>query len=99
MTDPDSPDEGLEAEWDTGSRALDQSDIDSLFGDMDKPAEANRPIRRGFQALVGGALVGIDRLPTLNIVVDRLAQLLTASFRTFTAENADVNIARVRAIR
>jgi flagellar motor switch protein FliM len=99
MADPDMPDEAMEAEWGTASRALDQSDIDSLFGDADKPAEEGKHVRRGFQALVGGALVGIGRLPTLNIVVDRLAQLLTASFRAFTAENADVNIARVRAIR
>lgn len=99
MSGEDSPDDALEAGWGTADRALDQSDIDSLFGDMDKPAAGEDQKRRGFHALVGGALVGIDRLPTLNIIVDRLAQLLTASFRIFTADNADVNIDRVRAIR
>ena len=88
----------LEAEWGAASRALDQSDIDNLFGDTPLPAkEEERP--HGFQALIGGALVGIDRLPTLNIVVDRLAQLMTASMRVFTADNCDVNIDRVKAIR
>lgn len=89
----------MELDWGTADRALDQSDIDSLFGDMGKPAEDEGQKRRGLQALVGGALVGIDRLPTLNIIVDRLAQLLTASFRVFTADNCDVNIDRVRAVR
>jgi flagellar motor switch protein FliM len=92
-------DEALEPGWDPGDRTLDQNDIDSLFGDSGKPAQSDTQERRGLQALAGGALAGIDRLPTLNIIVDRLAQLLTASFRVFTADNADVSIGRVRAIR
>jgi flagellar motor switch protein FliM len=99
MTEDPTPDEDLEPGWGPGDRALDQTDIDTLFGDTGKPAPEQPKERRGLQALVGGALVGIDRLPTLNIIVDRLAQLLTASFRVFTADNADVNIDRVRAIR
>jgi flagellar motor switch protein FliM len=55
--------------------------------------------KRGFEALVGGALVGVGRMPTLNIVVDRLAQLMTASMRSFMADNADVTIDRIRAVR
>jgi flagellar motor switch protein FliM len=99
MNEQPTPDDDLEAQWGTADRALDQSDIDNLFGDADKSAKDDGQKRRGLQALVGGALVGIDRLPTLNIVVDRLAHLLTASFRVFTADIADVNIDRVRALR
>lgn len=99
MADEVTTDDEMELNWGTADRALDQSDIDSLFGDSAKPAEDDGHKRRGLQALVGGALLGIDRLPTLNIIVDRLAQLLTASFRVFTADNADVNIDRVRAVR
>ncbi len=55
--------------------------------------------RRGMEALVGGAVTGIDRMPMLNIIVDRLARLLTASVRNFTADNADVSIERTRAVR
>lgn len=98
MSDTATP-EDVEADWGTTGRALDQSDIDDLFGDSAKSADEAPTRKRGFQALVGGALVGIDRLPTLNIIVDRLAQLMTASMRAFTADNADVNIDRVKAIR
>jgi flagellar motor switch protein FliM len=55
--------------------------------------------KRGFEALVGGALAGVGRMPTLNMVVDRLAQLMTASMRSFMADNADVTIDRIRALR
>ncbi len=55
--------------------------------------------RRGMEVLIGGAVTGIDRMPMLNIVVDRLARLLTASMRNFTADNADVSIERTRPLR
>ncbi len=99
MSEHATPDDDLQSGWGTTDRPLDQSDIDTIFGDTVKPAASERQPRRGLQALVGGALAGIDRMPSLNIIVDRLSQLLTASFRVFTADNADVNIDRVRAIR
>jgi flagellar motor switch protein FliM len=99
MTQDTTANGGLEAGWGAADQELDQSDIDTLFADGGKPTQADVQERRGLKALIGGALVGIDRLPTLNIIVDRLAQLLTASFRLFTADNAEVSIDRVRAIR
>ena len=98
MTDTTQADD-LATEWGMPSRALDQNDIDNLFGDTGRPAPEEPSRKRGFEALVGGALAGVGRLPTLNIVVDRLAQLMTASMRTFMADNADVNIDRAKAIR
>jgi flagellar motor switch protein FliM len=91
--------DGPEARSVTADRALEQSDIDNRFSDTGQTASDDGQKRRGLQALVGGALAGIDRLPMLNIVVDRLAQLLTASLRVFTSNIADVNIGRVHAIR
>jgi flagellar motor switch protein FliM len=80
-------------------RAPDRGDIDNLDDDVSQTAPEPGQKRFGLEALLGGALVGIDRLPTLNIIVDRLAQLMTASMRIFTADNADVNIERMRATR
>ncbi|CAH2605534.1 Flagellar motor switch protein FliM (plasmid) [Rhodovastum atsumiense] len=76
---------------------LGQSDIDDLFGGS--AAAEKQTTRTGFEALVGGAVVGIDRLPMLNMVVDRLARRMTTSIRKFTADNADVSIERIRPVR
>lgn len=81
----------LEADWGTVERSLDQNDIDSLFGDSGGGATTG-PSRRGFEALIGDVVVGIDRMPMLNIMVDRLAQLMTVRMRGFTGDNADVSI-------
>jgi flagellar motor switch protein FliM len=54
---------------------------------------------RAFEALVGGAVVGVNRLPMLDFVVDRLARLLTASLRKFIGDNADVTIERTQPVR
>jgi flagellar motor switch protein FliM len=40
-----------------------------------------------------------DRLPTLNNIVDRLSQLMTASLRVFSAGNAEVSIGPLRPVR
>jgi flagellar motor switch protein FliM len=88
--------EDLAAAWGAAAAQMDQGDIDSLFGGPEAPAP--EPRRSGLEALVGGA-VRYEPLPMLDIVVDRLARLLTSSVRKFTADNADVVIDRVRPIR
>lgn len=86
------------ADWGKVERSLDQDDIDSLFGDSSH-AEAPGPKRRGFEALIGNVVVGIERMPMLNIMVDRLAQLMTVGMRGFTGDNAEVTIDRIQACR
>src|SRR4051812_20674625 len=83
-------------DWDTAKPEMGQGDIDNLFGGPE-PVVAERP-RRGLEALFGGA-VRYERLPMLEIVVDRLARLLTTSIRKFTADNAEVVIDRIRPVR
>lgn len=88
----------LSDDWGTVERSLDQSDIDSLFGDA-APAEHDTQKRRGLEALIGDVVVGIDRMPTLNIMIDRLAQFMTVGMRGFTGDNVDVSIDRIQACR
>lgn len=90
--------DGLDAEWGVVERSLDQNDIDNLFGDSGAGAGSG-PSRRGFEALIGNVVVGIDRMPMLNIMVDRLAQLMTVRMRGFTGDNADVSIDGIQPCR
>lgn len=76
---------------------LDQNSIDSLFDSPSTP-EATGP-QRGLELLVGTAIVGYDRLPMLDIVIDRFSRLLTTSFRKFTSDNADISVGKTRPIR
>jgi flagellar motor switch protein FliM len=76
---------------------------------VNRPAEAPRPSRseparvearrRAQEALVGAAVVGVDRLPMLDVVIDRLAGLMATSLRNFLGDNAEVSIARTRPMR
>lgn len=91
-------DDELDADWGTADRALDQNAIDNLFGDP-TPVAAEAQKRQGFELLIGDTAVGIERMPMLHIIVDRLAQLMTVSMRSFTTENADVSVDRVRSCR
>ena len=85
------------AGWGAAGVAMGQGDIDDLFGGPEPAPEPEAP-RRGLEALVGGA-VRYEKLPMLDIVVDRLARLMTSSARKFTADNADVVIDRTRPVR
>lgn len=90
-------DDKLAAEWAAAAgHQLDQSDIDSLFGEPEAPKQQGP--QRGLGVLVGGA-VRFERLPMLDIVVDRLARAMTTSIRKFTADNADVAIEKTRPVR
>ncbi|MBV9829023.1 MAG: FliM/FliN family flagellar motor switch protein [Alphaproteobacteria bacterium] len=86
------------AGWGETERALDQSDIDNLFGDAAVESDVGQK-RRGFEALITNVVSGIDRMPMLNIMIDRLAQAMTVSMRGFTGDNADVSIDRLNACR
>jgi flagellar motor switch protein FliM len=84
------------AGWGGDDRALDQSDIDNLFGDS---PQAKTEVRRGFGALITNEVSGVERMPLLNIMIDRLAQSMTVSMRAFTGDNADVSIDRLQSCR
>lgn len=83
-------------DWGMPQPEMGQGDIDSLFGTAEKQAPARAP--RGLEALFGD-VVRYERLPMMDIVVDRLARLLTSSIRKFTADNAEVTIDRIRPVR
>jgi flagellar motor switch protein FliM len=76
--------------------ALEQSDIDRLFGDS--PPDSGHK-RTGLEALITNVVTGIDRMPMLNIMIDRLAQSMTVSMRGFTGDNTDVSIDNIQACR
>jgi flagellar motor switch protein FliM len=83
-------------QWSGDEPSLEQSDIDNLFGDLTREGGQKR---RGFEALITNVVSGIDRMPMLNIMVDRLAQSLTVSMRGFTGDNTDVSIERLQSCR
>lgn len=99
QTEPPAESNELEAEWGSLGRAMAQSDIDNLFGDIDKAADGQAGTRQGYEVLIGGQLLGLNRLPVLNIIVDRLMQLMTVSMRSFTGDTAEVNVDRIKALR
>lgn len=68
--------------------ALDQGDIDALFGDVAAPA----PPRTGLRALIEGASSGYERLPMLEIVCDRVLRTFSTSMRHLTSDAMEVSL-------
>jgi flagellar motor switch protein FliM len=75
---------------------LNQNEIDSLLGFDNMPGERDTS---GIRAIIESALVSYERLPMLEVVVDRLVRLLTTSLRNFTSDNVEVSIDNITSIR
>jgi flagellar motor switch protein FliM len=76
---------------------LEQAEIDSLLGE-DSSVHAGEGIS-GIQRIISSGLVSYERLPMLEIVVDRLARIMTTSLRNFTNDNAEVSVEDIASIR
>ena len=77
-------------------RVLNQEEIDSLLG-FDMSGDDDE--RSGIRAIINSALMSYERLPVLEIVLDRLVRLLPTALRNFTSENGEISIANISSIR
>ena len=78
---------------------LEQAEIDSLLGNNGF-ASAGESVS-GIQRIISSSSgpVSYERLPMLEIVVDRLARIMTTSLRNFTNDNAEVSVDGIVSIR
>lgn len=84
-----SPDETL-------SEMLDQSEIDNLLGG----AFSDLPERHesGMERVIRAGFVAYERMPMLEIVLDRLVRLLTTGLRNFTNDNVEITMEYTRSM-
>jgi flagellar motor switch protein FliM len=78
-------------------RVLDQEEIDSLLGFVD--GEGDDESKSGIQAILSSASVSYERLPMLEVVLDRLVRLMSTSLRNFTSDNVEVSLDNITSIR
>lgn len=97
MSDPfeefDLPDPKPMALGDAG--ALDQADIDALFGDLAAPP----PPKSGLKALVESDIVSHERLPMLEVVCDRVIRTFATNMRNLTSDSIEVAIEETSSAR
>ena len=79
------------------TRILNQEEIDSLLGG--EGADGDQEVRSGIQAVLSSALVSYERLPMLEVVLDRLVRLMSTSLRNFTSDNVEVSLDNIASIR
>jgi len=79
------------------TRVLNQDEIDSLLGFDEEMEDAGE--RSGIQAILNSALVSYERLPMLEVVLDRLMRLMSTSLRNFTSDNVEVSLDNIASIR
>jgi len=72
------------------ARVLNQDEIDSLLGLGGEDDNEERP--QGIEAILNSGLVSYERLPMLEVVVDRLLRLMSANLRKFTHDNVEVSL-------
>jgi flagellar motor switch protein FliM len=81
----------------SATRLLNQSEIDSLLGFDSGPAHGEG--WSGIQRIIESGLVAYERLPMLEIVVDRLVRLLSTTLRNFTSDTVEVSIDGISSLR
>lgn len=109
--DDQKPEEDLVAEWETKAQAgkedsegsedvtqnrlLNQDEINSLLGISD---EINQE-PTGWRILTDSSKISYERLPMLEVIVDRFVRYLSTSLRHFTSENVDVSLKNMTSTR
>ncbi|GBR09768.1 flagellar motor switch protein FliM [Asaia siamensis] len=84
------------ATGDTLHEMLDQSEIDNLLGG----AFSDLPERHesGMERIIRAGFVAYERMPMLEIVLDRLVRLLTTGLRNFTNDNVEITMEYTRSM-
>ncbi len=72
---------------------LNQDEIDSLLGGR---TSGENP---GIGSILNSPLVSYERLPMLDVVLDRLVRLMSTGLRNFTSDNVEVTLAGVTSVR
>jgi flagellar motor switch protein FliM len=76
---------------------VNQNEMNSLLG-FDGTDEQGKAAS-GISAIIASALVSYERLPMLEVALDRLVRLMSTSLRNFTSDNVDVSIDNITSIR
>ena len=77
-------------------KVLTQAEIDSLLGYGDGPGGTDPS---GMQRVISAGLVNCERLPMLEIVVNRLVRIMSTSLRNLTSGNMEAGIDNVVPLR
>ncbi len=79
-------------------KVLSQAEIDSLLGNNSAPGMGEEE-QSGMQRVISAGLISYERLPMLEIVVDRLVRIMSTSLRNFTSDNVEVGIDNISSLR
>jgi flagellar motor switch protein FliM len=80
----------------TGPALLDQAEIDSLLGRTEAQATGGAT---GMRRIISSGLVSYERLPMLEVALDRLVRIMSTSLRNFTSDNVEVSIDNILSLR
>ncbi|HET9146510.1 MAG TPA: flagellar motor switch protein FliM, partial [Acetobacteraceae bacterium] len=78
------------AEGAQSDRLLSQAEIDSLLGL--NCSTAGSESLSGMERIISPGIVSYERLPMLEIVLDRLVRIMTISLRNFANTNVEVSL-------
>lgn len=92
---PEGAEDDMAAAMGQAGKALSQNEIDSLLG-FGGGAGDNKT---GIRALLDKALLSYERLPMLEVVMDRFVRTLSTTLRNFTSDNVDVSIDSITSMR
>ncbi len=93
----DESQEGSVQDGAAPEKTLSQAEIDALLGFDGGPAGGGD--QSGMQRIISAGLVSYERLPMLEVVVDRLVRIMSTSLRNFTSDNVEVGIDNIVSLR
>ncbi len=79
------------------ARVLSQDEINNLLGD-DTVESINERLT-GVERLLHSGLVSYERLPMLEVVLDRMVRIFSSSLRRLTGENVEVSFEQIKSLR
>lgn len=80
-----------------GFEVLSQEGIDTLLGYKFEPKAISNA--KGIRLLANSDVVSNQRMPVLEIILDRLVRLMTTSLRNFTSDSVEVSLESVETVR
>ncbi len=93
MTEENLEEDAVEtAEEEQSEAGMDQSDIDSLWGDDADDHSNEKTFKTLEEQIIHMSMMNYERLPMLDVIFERMVLSLTNSLKTHTSATADVTI-------
>lgn len=82
-----------------GNRTMSQEEIDKLLGNTPEAKAKQEKQQTGMERVIKAGYVSFERLPMLEVIVDRYVRLLSSTLRNMANETIDIRANGIQSVR